>query len=229
ESIVLKITAIPGKVGTITNKLTLATAELNPLRTNSTASATTMVTTNRLISLPLLVIADTTVIENTPPAGVVDALFQVTLSPASAQIVTVPYNTANGTAKAVVDYAATNGTLVFSPGQTTKTIAVHLLGDAAAEMSESFFVNLACPTNAFGARTLGTCTIMDDDPGGYNAGGDLAVSLSASAPSVAAAGQVTFIITVTNHSPTDVGLGCFCTHIMPPNSHLVSVSTPPAS
>ena len=55
--------------------------------------------------------------------------FTVTLSQASSATVTVSYQTANGTAEAGSDYAATSGTLTFSPGQTSKTITFQIHED----------------------------------------------------------------------------------------------------
>ena len=53
------------------------------------------------------------------------AEFEVTLRPAQrAEMVTVRYQTKNGTALAGSDYTETSGTLTFTAGQTTKTISV---------------------------------------------------------------------------------------------------------
>jgi hypothetical protein len=85
-------------------------------------------------------------------------------SPTS-QTITVQYATANGTAEAGTDYTATNGTLTFAPGETSKSIVVPIRGDTVAEPNETLTVTLSNPTNA----TLGTAqavgTILDDDSG----------------------------------------------------------------
>ncbi|MFZ4374275.1 MAG: Calx-beta domain-containing protein, partial [Mycobacterium sp.] len=60
------------------------------------------------------------------------AAFTVTLSSASKTAVTVGYTTSNGTATAGSDYIASNGTVTFAPGETSKTIAVIVNGDATA-------------------------------------------------------------------------------------------------
>ncbi len=49
-------------------------------------------------------------------AGTAALTFTVTLGAASAQVVTVNYATADGTALAGSDYTATSGTLTFAPG-----------------------------------------------------------------------------------------------------------------
>ena len=62
------------------------------------------------------------------------------------------------------DYQATSGTLTFAPGETSKTVTVLVNGDRLAESSESFFVRLSNPTNAFIADATGVGTIVDDEP-----------------------------------------------------------------
>jgi N,N-dimethylformamidase beta subunit-like, C-terminal/Concanavalin A-like lectin/glucanases superfamily/Bacterial Ig-like domain/Bacterial Ig domain/Calx-beta domain len=99
-------------------------------------------------------------------SGTVNATFTVTLSAASSQTVTVTYATADGTATAGSDYTAVPPTtLTFTPGQTSKTVAVSVLGDTAFEANETFFVNLSNPTNATFADSQGLGTITDDDNG----------------------------------------------------------------
>ena len=69
---------------------------------------------------PSLSVNDVTVTEG--DSGTTSATFTVTLAPASGQNVSVDYSTADGTATAPADYAATSGTLTFAPGQTTRTV-----------------------------------------------------------------------------------------------------------
>ncbi len=107
---------------------------------------------------PTLSVNDVTVSE---AAG--NATFTVTLSAVSGQTVTVAYNTSNGTALAGSDYTAASGTLTFAPGTTSQTITVPITNDTTAELSETFNVNLATPTNATIADNLGVGTITDND------------------------------------------------------------------
>ena len=95
--------------------------------------------------------------------GTTNAVFNVTLSPASGQTVTVSYSTANGSATAGSDYVATSGTLTFNPGDTTKTITVAVNGDTVVESNETFFVNLTTAINATIADGQGIGTIANDD------------------------------------------------------------------
>jgi hypothetical protein len=90
--------------------------------------------------------------------------FTVTLSRASTSTVTVNFAIANGTATvAGGDYAPASGTLTFTPGQTSQTVTVNVIGDTIPEPNETFFVNLSTPSGAtlFDGQGLGT--ILNDD------------------------------------------------------------------
>ena len=88
-----------------------------------------------------------------------DAVFPVTLNPASSQVVTVAYATQDGTAVADSDYTATSGTLRFEPGETMQTIRVPTLRDAVAEPSENFRVELSDPAGTTITSATGVGTI----------------------------------------------------------------------
>ena len=111
--------------------------------------------------LPSLSINDVSVIEGN--AGTVNAVFTVTLNNASGQTVSVNYATADGTATQPADYTNTSGTLTFTPGQTTRTITVPVIGETIPEANETFFVNLSGATNATIADNQGVGTITNDD------------------------------------------------------------------
>ena len=87
----------------------------------------------------------------------------MSLSAATSQTVTVKYATANGTAVASTDYSVKSGSLSFSPGQTSKTITMTIVGDSTDEPDESFFVNLTAPTNATISDGQAQVTIFDND------------------------------------------------------------------
>ena len=78
--------------------------------------------------------------------------------------VTVNFATADGTATAGLDYAATSGTLVFADGETSKPFSIPILDDGLVEGDETVALTLSAPT---GGATLGTkdatLTILDDD------------------------------------------------------------------
>jgi hypothetical protein len=69
--------------------------------------------------------------------------------------VTVQYATADGTATAPGDYAATSGTLTFGPGVTTQSFSIPIVADGVPEPEETFTVVLS---NATGGPTIGTGT-----------------------------------------------------------------------
>ena len=56
-----------------------------------------------------------------------------------------------------------SGTLTFAAGQTTKQIAVPVIGDTTPESNETFSVTLSNPTGATLARAQATGTIVNDD------------------------------------------------------------------
>ncbi|MCH5375206.1 MAG: DNRLRE domain-containing protein, partial [Planctomycetes bacterium] len=110
---------------------------------------------------PLLSIGDATLAEG--DAGTTVATFDVTLSSASTQTVTVDYGTADGTAVAGADYQTSGGTLAFAPGQTVQSITVPVSGDALVELDETFSVNLSGAQNATIQDPQGLGTITNDD------------------------------------------------------------------
>ncbi|ACL76817.1 Calx-beta domain-containing protein [Ruminiclostridium cellulolyticum] len=90
-------------------------------------------------------------------------IFDVKLSAESEKTVTVNYSTADGTATQGLDYTATNGTLIFSPGETgPQQIQVTVLGDDLLEPSETVSLNLTA-TNANKPDYTATGTIKDND------------------------------------------------------------------
>lgn len=110
---------------------------------------------------PAISINDQSVTEG--DSGAINATFTVSLSAVSGQPVTVKYMTVNGSAIAGRDYTAKSGTLTFSPGQTTKSVAIQVKGDTLRESNETFKVFLGTPTNATIADSLGIGTIINDD------------------------------------------------------------------
>lgn len=94
--------------------------------------------------------------------GLSYATLTVTLDGASDELITVDYNTQNGSAT-TSDYIATNGTLTFDAGELSQTITVAIQGDTKGEINENFNVNLSNPTNALISDTQGVVTIVNDD------------------------------------------------------------------
>lgn len=109
---------------------------------------------------PSLSVSDVSIVEGN--LGWTDAVFTVSLSAPSSQIVTVDYYTEDGTASAA-DYFGPSGILTFFPGQTSHEVTISVVGDPVPEPDETFFVNLREPTNATIAGGQGTGTILNDD------------------------------------------------------------------
>ena len=98
-----------------------------------------------------------------PHTGTVNAVFTVTLSESSNQIVTVNFATMDGTAVANADYIPTTGSLTFAAGQTVQTITVPVLGNTTPGPNKEFFVNLSGATDATVTQPQATGTILDED------------------------------------------------------------------
>lgn len=110
---------------------------------------------------PAMSINDVSVSEGN--SGTTNAVFTVSLSGTSGKGVSIDFTTSSGTATLGNDFASVSGTLTFSPGETSKTIAVPIVGDIAIESDESFSLNLTNPANATIARGQATGTILTDD------------------------------------------------------------------
>jgi hypothetical protein len=96
------------------------------------------------------------------------ATITVTRTGSTAEAVTVDYATSNGTATAGSDYSATNGTLNFNGGESSKTFAVTISNDTRDETDETVNLTLSNPTGGavLGAQKTSVLTIIDDDTGG---------------------------------------------------------------
>lgn len=110
---------------------------------------------------PTLSVSDTALTEG--DSGTKTAIFNVTLSEASAETVTVRYETADGPATAGSDYTAKSGVLTFAPGQTRQAVTIDVRGDTQVEGHETFVLKLSNPTKATIAKATGTGTITNDD------------------------------------------------------------------
>ena len=153
----ITIVVTPSITGTMVNTATVNANEPDPNLANNTATASTTVFGSGLS------INDVTVMEG--DSGTTAAVFTVTLSVSSTQVVTVTYTTAEGTARTDnFDYNAISNTLTFPPGTTVQTLTVLVNGDILEEADEIFFVTLSNPINAIlTANDQGTGTILNDD------------------------------------------------------------------
>ena len=121
-------------------------------------------------------------------------LFTVTLNRPSAQVVTVLYETNDGTAEthSGSDYTKTDGELTFNPGGTLQhTIAVPILQDDLDEGDqETFTVKLDAPVNAVLGEHTATGVIVDDDDAPADDHGNTRDSASDITPGTSISGRL---------------------------------------
>lgn len=84
-------------------------------------------------------------------------------------VTTVDYAVVDGTATNGLDFAATNGTLVFAPGERAKTLSIGVFNNGLKDGTRTFRVTLGNPTGraGLGPATTATATvsILDNDSG----------------------------------------------------------------
>ena len=164
---------------TFTLDLTVTSGNLLPVNQSATG---TIVNDDYVIAT----FNDVDVAEN---AGT--ATFTVTLdrTVAAGESVTIDYTTTDGTATtADNDYNAAAGTLIFIPGETSKTIDVTIQNDGLVELDETFTVDLTVMSgNAAPANPTATGTILVDDA--------YIISIADSAD-VAEGGMAAFTVTI---------------------------------
>jgi hypothetical protein len=111
--------------------------------------------------VPSASVGDTLVVEG--DTGTTSAVFLVTLSNPSAQVVSVEFTTAPGSAGAGIDFVSASGPLSFPPGTTSRPVAVTVNGDTLPEADEDFSLQLSNPSGAVLADPVATGIIRDDD------------------------------------------------------------------
>ena len=93
------------------------------------------------------------------------AFFSVTLSNPAVGSVRVFYETVGETATPFGDFTPLSGEIVIPPGETSRILAVDVLGDLEREPTETFRIRLSNATRAKIGESGGVCTIVDNDPG----------------------------------------------------------------
>lgn len=131
--------------------LDLATEAINVFLNSCSSTAA--------LSLPTLTISNVSVGESPT-----EAVFEVSLSSASSQTVSVSYQTIGQTAVSGADFQVRTGTLSFAPGEIVKTVAVPIVDDSLDEFNETFFLSLHHPVNAAIIKGKGIGSIVDTDP-----------------------------------------------------------------
>ncbi|MBY6069332.1 hypothetical protein KUW17_21490 [Leisingera aquaemixtae] len=94
-------------------------------------------------------------------------VFTITLSKPSADTVEVNYRSRAGSADEDIDYPGFDGTVVFAPGETSKTVEVRVRHDTVTETDENFGIELFDPAGGIFAgksKVLrADAFILDDD------------------------------------------------------------------
>ncbi len=139
----------------VQNKTFARPPDSNPANDTATSNATVV------SSFPTLSINSPAVSEG--DVGTVNVTFTVTLSAAFVQIVSVDFNTLNGTGIAPNDYYTLAGTVLFNPGELTKPVTIQVVSNTLVEANKTFSVVLSNPVNASIAQGTGVCTIQNDD------------------------------------------------------------------
>jgi len=80
--------------------------------------------------------------------GTTNAVFELKLSVPAAHPITVDFATSDLSASADIDYVATNGAVVFNPGESEAMVAVSVMGDLLYEEDEVFGLDVSAPPNA---------------------------------------------------------------------------------
>ncbi|KJV05407.1 Calx-beta domain-containing protein [Methylocucumis oryzae] len=92
------------------------------------------------------------------------AEFVISLDKPNTDVVSVNYQTGNGTAIFNNDGVGNSGTLRFAPGETLATVRIAITNDSTLEATENFNLQLSTPSaNAVINRNVGVATIFDND------------------------------------------------------------------
>jgi len=110
---------------------------------------------------PVVSVSDASLAEGN--SGTTQMTFTLTLSAASEKSLAVSISSTNGTAQAGVDFGGPGGSIVFVPGETSKTVNVGVFGDTTPEPDETFFFDLSSPFEVTIGDGVGVGTIVNDD------------------------------------------------------------------
>ncbi|MGI0491461.1 Calx-beta domain-containing protein [Alkalinema pantanalense CENA528] len=132
----------------------------------STLVATGTITDDDAPVVPKVSITPTLVSKTEGNSGSQFYQFTIQLDQPTTQQVSVQYATVDGTAVSSglsADYGGKSGTLIFAPGETSKTVAIEVFGDTNFEANETFKLQLSNPQNATLGTTEATGEILNDD------------------------------------------------------------------
>jgi hypothetical protein len=132
----------------------------------SAVSASITVADDDVNALPGLSVSNASVAEGSWLASLLGQnrlQFKVTLSGKPKSRVTAAIVTADGTAKALLDYLPYIGVVSFAPGETSKTVEVWVVPDRVTEPNETLKLKAQAIVNAKPQQSTGTGTIVNDD------------------------------------------------------------------
>jgi hypothetical protein len=116
--------------------------------------------------VPVLDVVDAPRVFEGPYLKGLKASFVITIKPSSKKTVTVKYSTANGTARAGIEYKAKSGIVSFPPGQVTQTVLVDILNDDLKVNTNPpprrFFLDIFTPSGAKIGRSRGSAEITEN-------------------------------------------------------------------
>lgn len=148
-----------------------------------------------------LLVSDVTVTEG--DTGTTNAVFTITLSgPPAAGNVTATATTFNGTALSTNDYQFTSVPLTFTPGETSKTVTVPVIGDTVFEQNETFTLELRNVSGANVVNGVGTCTIIENEGQPTVSVNDIMVTEGDSGTT-----NATFTVSLSNTSNNSISFG----------------------
>jgi Calx-beta domain-containing protein/Big-like domain-containing protein len=110
---------------------------------------------------PLLAVHSTRVNEGNHGVGTVSLI--VMLSAPVSQPVRVSFATLDGTATEGEDYEKASGVIEFAPGELSRSIELHIIGDTFPEADETFSLFLSDPVNATIDIPSAAIVIVNDD------------------------------------------------------------------
>jgi len=146
---------------------------------------------------PALSVLDASAPEGNAPGGTMNVTLH--LSQAAAVPVTYSIATTQGSAWPYQDYQETSlAGLVIPAGETTQVVSIPIVGDAAPEGNETFFVNLGVVSGATRADWQAVATIYNDD------GPTLSVSDATISEGNVGTRTATFTVSLSKAAPAPV-------------------------
>ena len=112
-------------------------------------------------AVPTVSVADGRMLEGDGHSS--QMLLPLTLSCPHDEEVTVSYVTVDGTARSGDDFRFTAETVVFAPGEQSKTIAIDVFGETVPEADEAFYVDITSVAGATVRHGRATATLLSDE------------------------------------------------------------------